>query len=422
MNPSYSKRSIVAAISGNFVEWYDFALYLFLAPVIAQQFFPDAGKLALLGTFTVHAVSFFFRPLGAILFGHIGDKYGRRHALRISLSCLATLSVLIACLPNTHTIGITATILLCLCRIGQGICLGGEFAGSMIYLSESAPPNRRALFSSLSNNGSNFGIICAALSATLLSSLMSETAFATYGYRFLFLFGGIVGIVGFAFRSDLKETPPFNQQSQHAKLPILTVVKDFRANFAQLSLVIMISALGSYAFVGYLSTFLHQSLSLSLNASWRYESLFLALTLVMVPIFATRTDKMSPKRMLRHACWGYIILALPCFYLLYTFQQPLYLVPLILVYSMEQSCVPALMPEYFPVNIRYTGVSLTYNVCMAFVGGLSPLVAQLLINTYEFEYALPYLLILGAALSIVCLKRQPSITAQSKDLREEPQM
>lgn len=412
MNKTFpNTRSVVAAISGNFVEWYDFALYLFLAPIIAKQFFPDNSSIALLGTFTVHAVSFFFRPLGAILFGHIGDKYGRRHALRISLSCLAALSIVIAFLPNYHHIGVTATVLLCLCRIGQGICLGGEFAGSMIYLSESAPAHRRALCSSLSNNGSNFGIIMAALSASLLSSFLSETTFSEYGYRALFLFGGLVGILGFTFRSDLKETTAFESQSETVTLPFLKAFKEHRARFVQLFLVIIISALGSYAFVGYLSTFLHQSLSFNMASALRYESLYLAITLVCVPFFATFTDKLSPRRMLSKACWGYLFLSLPCFYLLYTFQQPLFLLPLIMVYSMEQSCVPALMSEYFPVTVRYTGVSLTYNICMAFVGGLSPLIGQLLLGTWHVSYGLAYLLMTGAAIALMALKKQRASTS-----------
>ncbi len=398
-------KSIIAAISGNFVEWYDFALYLFLAPVIAKQFFPESGALALLATFTVHAVSFFFRPLGAVLFGHIGDVHGRRVALRLSLSGLAILSISIAFLPNYNSIGPIATLLLCLCRIGQGICLGGEFAGSMIYLAETANSNKRSLCTSLSNNASNLGCLIAAGSTALVATLMSETDFALYGYRVLFLIGGIIGLLGFTFRQDLKETTTFIELKQRVNVPILSVIQSHRKAFMTLFLILIISALGSYALIGYMSTFLNQSLSIKLDIAFRYELLFLGITLVLVPFFAHFSDKFSPRKMLISACSTYIILSIPCYYLLYTFQQPLFLLPLIIAYSMEQSCVPALMMDYFPAEIRYTGVSITYNICMALIGGLSPLLGQLFIGTWKLYYGIPYLLIIGAVIALLLLRK-----------------
>ncbi|MGD9591806.1 MAG: MFS transporter [Candidatus Berkiella sp.] len=394
-----------AALSGNFIEWFDFALYLFLAPIIANQFFPESSNLALLGTFTVHAISFFFRPLGAVIFGHIGDVYGRAIALRISLSLLAALSIVMAILPNYQSIGSAATILLCLCRIGQGICLGGEFAGSMIYLAETIQFEKRSLFTSLSNNASNIGILMAAASATLLSYMMSQEAFAHYGYRILFLIGGIIGVVGFAFRNDLKETPSFIEMQTRVKHPFLTVIKDQRHTFLKLFLTINISALGSYAFIGYMSTFLNQSIRLSMSSALRIETLFIALTLALVPMFALRADRISPKSMLKRACCSYIVFALPCYFLFYTYQQPLFLLPLVIAYSMEQSCVPALIMDYFPASIRYTGVSITYNTCMATIGGLAPLLGQLLINYWDLKFGIAYLLLIGASISLWAAKK-----------------
>ncbi|MBS0287019.1 MAG: MFS transporter [Proteobacteria bacterium] len=401
----------IAAISGNFIEWYDFALYLFLAPVIAKQFFPTASDLAssqimtlsLLGTFTVHAVSFFFRPLGALLFGHIGDVYGRSIALRLSLSLLAALSIVMSLLPSYQSIGMMATVLLCLCRIGQGICLGGEFAGSMIYLAETIQPQKRAFFTSLSNNASNIGILIAAGSASILSYFMSDETFSTYGYRILFFIGGMIGVLGFAFRADLKETNTFIEMDQRERLPILSVLKHHRATFLRLFLILNISALGSYAFIGFMSTFLHQTIGLNMSKALRYETLFIAITLILVPFFAARADKCSPQQMLKSACYRYIVLAIPCYFCFYTYQQPLFLLPLVAAYSMEQSCVPALMMEYFPTSVRYTGVSITYNTCMAFIGGLSPILGLLLINTWEVEYGIACLLMFGAIITLISL-------------------
>jgi MHS family proline/betaine transporter-like MFS transporter len=412
-------KSIVAAISGNFVEWFDFALYLFLAPIIAKQFFPTQGSLALLSAYLVYAVSFFFRPFGALLFGHIGDIYGRSLALRLSISCLAVFSICIAFLPTYQSLGTLATVLLCLCRIGQGICLGGEFAGSMVYLGETASANKRSLCTSLSNNASNFGIMIAAGSVTLLSMLMGQMAFEQYGYRLLFLAGGIIGLLGFTFRADLKETATFAQMNKVVKIPFLTLLKNYKLTFIRLFSILIISALGSYALIGYMSHFLEEQLTLSMQTAFRYETFFLGLTLVFVPLFALLSDKYSPQQMLKWVCVAYIIFSLPCYYALYYFQNPLCLLPLVLIYSAEQSCIPALMLQFFPPDIRYTGVSTTYNYCMALIGGLSPLVCQLMLGTWKIDYGIGCVLMLASLLALLCLKKEirpKSLVFSSKEM------
>ncbi len=154
-----------------------------------------------------------------------------------------------------------------------------------------------------------------------------------------------------------------------------------------------------------MSTFLNQSLLVKLNIGFRYELLFLGITLILVPFFAHYSDKSSPRKMLIRACITYVILAIPCYYLLYSFQQPLFLLPLVIAYSMEQSCVPALMMDYFPAEIRYTGVSITYNICMALIGGLSPLLGQLFIGTWKLYYGIAYVLIIGAVIALVLLRK-----------------
>lgn len=397
------RRHVIAAVSGNFVEWYDFALYLFLAPVLAKQFFPaDVPHVALLCTFTLHAVSFFFRPLGAILFGYLGDVYGRCIALKLSLSCLAALSMVIAFLPSYQNVGYAATVLLSICRIGQGLCLGGEFAGSMIYLTESADPNQRAFMSSMSNNGSNLGVMLAASSAAVLSSLMTEQSFALYGYRILFFIGGVIGVLGFAFRSDLRESAVYLATTTRIKFPLLHVLRSHRQAFIQLFFLLIISALGSYALMGYVSTFLHESLAFSTMQALNFQTGFIVVTLIMVPIFGWIADRWSVKKLFSLACVLYLIVSLPCFALLYVYQQPLFLLPIFIIYSIEQATSPALMTRFLPVNIRYTGVSLAYNMSMAIIGGLAPLANQFFLKTCHMPYTIAYLL-MGGSLIALCV-------------------
>lgn len=393
------QHALFAAVCGNFIEWYDFALYLLLAPILAKHFFPQTAQhLALLGTLTVYAVSFFFRPLGGIFFGYLGDRYGRRFALRWSITGLTSLSIVLACLPDYSQIGPFATISLCLCRIAQGLCLGGEFAGSMIYLSESAAPHRRSFFSSLSNNGSNFGIMIASLSTIGLTALLGEAAVSAWGYRVLFLFGGLIGVIGFSFRTDLKESSEFLTHTFRVQNPLKTVLKYHRPALWRLFCVVNVGAVGSYALMGYVSTFLQQELNYSLNEAVQYETLFISLSLILVPLFALFADYFGAKRLLVWCCLLYIVAAIPVFYVLYIYQEPLFLMILFLIYSIEEACVPALMREYFPVHLRYTAASLSYNLSMGLVGGLSPVLGHFLLANLQLPYGIAYLLI-GASLS-----------------------
>lgn len=416
-------RSLFAAVSGNFIEWYDFALYLFLAPVLAKAFFPAAaGRLALLGALTVHTISFFFRPLGAIVFGHLGDVRGRRVALQISLSVLSFLSIVIALLPTYAKIGWLAPLLLCLCRIGQGICLGGEFAGSMIYLSESVHPSKRSLWSSMSNNGSNFGILMASCSAAFLSMWLEPAHFESYGYRLLFLSGGLVGVIGFALRSDLHETVAFKTRSKQLTLPLAHILSFEKKRLAQLFLLLSVSAVGSYGFMGSISTFLQQTLAFSLPLSLCYETVFILFSLALVPLFGWLADKITPQKMLKRACVAYILISMPSLYGYFQFQQPLFLVPILIIYCMEQASSPAFMCALFPVELRYTAVSIAYNLSMAIVGGLSPLFTQTSLGGKGQSYSMAYLLMASSLIAlplITVLMHASNRGADSKGLSKE---
>ncbi|MFN7098461.1 MAG: MFS transporter, partial [Gammaproteobacteria bacterium] len=182
--PTLKTRSIIASIIGNIIEWYDFSLYLYLAPVIADNFFPAATKAkSLMLTFLVFAMGFILRPLGSIIFGHFGDSIGRAKTLKLTILLTAISALCIAFLPTYHVVGIFAPLTLIVMRMIQGLCISGEFAGSMIYLTESAPKSKRALVSCMANNGSNFGIILATGIAALLAMIMPTTTFNHDGWR-----------------------------------------------------------------------------------------------------------------------------------------------------------------------------------------------------------------------------------------------
>lgn len=381
-----SPRNILACIIGNILEWYEFSLFAYLSPVISDLFFPNSNKVAsLLATLLVFAAGFVIRPLGSVVLGHLGDCWGRAKTLKMTVLLMSIASIFTGILPTYQQIGIWAPVLLIFCRLIQGFCIGGEFAGSMIYLSEAAHGKHRALVSSMTNNGSNIGVLIAIVSCSIASSLMSTTELVQFGWRILFISGGLLGIIGLWLRRDLCESQTFLTLQQNINTPYLPLHYVLRYQYhkiAQVFLLLFISACGSYTLMGYLSTYLKEFLNVPLIDAYRMQTFFIVFSLILVPFFAFISDKFGRKCVLVFAVSGYLVCALPSFYILQSIQSWWVLLPLVIVYSAEQAVTPALIVEMFPGKGRYTGISIAYNLAMALVGGFSPA-----INTYLIHYS-----------------------------------
>jgi len=401
------RSSIFAAITGNIIEWYDFTLYIFLAPVIAQNFFTQQTHLnALLSTFLVFAVGFFVRPLGSLIFGHLGDRYGRTTTLKLSILFISLPTIGIALLPTYQQWGIYSSLSLVLFRLIQGLCIGGEFAGSMIYLSEMAPADKRALTSCMTNNGSNFGVLCATLMAALVSSLMPEADFYHYGWRLPFILGGVVGLLGLWLRRDLSETPVFNSLRAQARLqprPFLTVLRSYKTAVLHIFLLLMMAATGSYVLMDFMSNYLQLYFHYTLADALKIQAIYNALTFFVVTLAARFSDRYGRRLTLMVAALGYILLSLPCFYLLKTEGSWLWLLPLVIFYCIEEASMPATMAEMFPAAARYTGISLGYNLAMALVGGTAPLINTWLVAKFHNPLIIAYYLAASALISLIII-------------------
>ena len=223
---------IIGGTIGNLTEWYNFLLYGYLASVISQEFFPSSNELlSLTLTYTIFALSFLVRPIGGILFGWIGDTYGRQRALVISLIMIAIPTFLIGCLPTYHTIGIASPILLCLFRILQGLSAGGEHTGSAVYLAEHAPANKRTLWVSTVPTSAALGILFSSAVSLLLVSAFSSEELLAWGWRVGYWFGTLLCIVSIALRIGLPETPDFlkthpNKDKSHQRYPLSALITD----------------------------------------------------------------------------------------------------------------------------------------------------------------------------------------------------
>lgn len=408
-----SGRNILACIIGNVLEWYEFSLFAYLSPVISQLFFPNTNKIiSLLSTLLVFAAGFIVRPLGSIILGHMGDRLGRATTLKITLFLMSISSILTAFLPTYQTIGMVAPVLLILCRLLQGFCIGGEFAGSMIYLSESAQANRRALISSMTNNGCNIGVLIAVVACASLSALLGQDKLSCFGWRILFASGGLFGLIGLWLRRDLSEPDVFQliqKKIQTPYLPIDYVLRHQKQKMAHIFLLLFISACGSYTLMGYISTYLHEFLSVPLRQAYQIQTLFILLSLVFLPFFAILSDHIGRKIILLFSIIGYLIFAIPSFLMLQSIQAWWVLLPLVIFYSAEQAVTPAVIIEMFPGKGRYTGISISYNLCMALIGGFSPAINTYFIQRLNDHMVIAYYVFACALVSFfIALKNLPN--------------
>lgn len=406
------RRNIMACIIGNVLEWYEFSLFAYLSPVIASLFFPGQnGIISLLSTLLVFAAGFVVRPLGSIVLGHMGDRLGRARTLKITIFLMSMSSILTGFLPTYQQIGLTAPILLIICRLLQGFCIGGEFAGSMIYLSESARARNRALVSSMTNNGSNIGVLIAVVACSIMSSQLTNEDLSAFGWRILFISGGVIGLTGLWLRRDLAESETFLSLKHTIKepyLPIKYVFSQQRKRMLHVILLLFISACGSYTLMGYLSTYLHEFLGLPLNQAYQMQTLFIILSLFILPLFAHLSDKIGRKTVLLFSTIGYLIFAIPSFWLLQSVQAWWVLLPLVIFYSAEQAVTPVVIVEMFSGKGRYTGISLAYNICMALVGGFSPAINTWCIHYFNNNMMVAYYVMFCAFVSFtIVLKKLP---------------
>jgi len=380
-----NKHSILSTSLGNVLEWYDFGLFIFLASIIGEQFFSTHDPAtAAIAAFSVFAAGFICRPLGGILFGHYGDTRGRAKTLRLSILLIAFSTLLVGFLPTYHTAGIMAPILLTLLRLTQGLSVGGEYSGVMIYLAESAPANRRGFITSFAATGANLGFLLATLTVILLKTTLTTEDLHAWGWRLPFIFIGLFGTVILYYRLKVAETPVYLYlQSTHhiEKKPFLAAVAHAPKSLLKIFGLTCMSSTFYYVFFGYMPDYLTEFTNISSTTALTIQSILLVFMLFLVPLCGACGDRVGRKRMLMITALGIILLAVPCFYLLQSNVLFLVIVSLSIaavLSSLDQGNSLTAVVENCPVEVRYSGIAFSYNLGMALFGGTAPLVVGLL--------------------------------------------
>lgn len=374
--------SILSSSLGNILEWYDFGLFTIFSALFGRLFFsPQNPKTALLATISIFAIGFLCRPLGALIFGYLGDKYGRAKTLRISVLMIALPTLLIGILPTYQQVGLLAPCLLMLVRMWQGISIGGEYSGNLIYLAETAPARYRATFTSFASMGANFGILLATFVGIITSTYFTEQQLDSWGWRVPYLLSGLFCLFIYTYRLNIRETAVFDYlkiKHQLTSHPIKTVFQNNKFELMRtIGMVCMGTTFYYFCFV-YLPIFLAESLNFSLRQISLVMTLLITCMIVFVPIAGFICDHIGRRKMLLFNAFFVAIIVVPGLHLLALNHYTL-LIGILFIFtvasSLEQGTTSIAVVENFPPPARYTGVSLGYNLGNGFLGGTVPMIS-----------------------------------------------
>lgn len=406
-----SRKALVAGSLGNLIEWYEFAIYAYMAPIIAPLFFPsDNPTASILSTFLLFALAFFLRPVGAVFFGRMTDRLGRKPVLSLIIALMTVATVCIGLLPTHSSIGILAPLLLTVCRIAQGLSAGGEMGGAVSLMVESAPRGKRGLYGSWSFVGTTFGFVLGGGVATLLAVLLSDDAMSSWGWRIGFLLALPMGLIVLYLRLKVDETPHFKQvqvdthgSDSSVDLPAATR-KPLTYLLATMGVVVVYNAVGNTFMVG-MPTFLSTSYDMSFERSY-----FLALVTGLVaglsmPIFGALSDRVGRKPVLLTGSIAVVALSYPLYWML-NLGFGGGLVALVIagvLIGVVGGPMPAFMSERFRTRNRATGVSVTYALSVAIFGGTAPYIITWIASTTGDPLSAAYYTLGCAAISVVAL-------------------
>ncbi|MDP9536814.1 MFS transporter [Pseudomonas protegens] len=418
MKPSASpqpRRAAAAAFIGTMIEWYDFYIYATAAALVfGALFFPSDDKLfSTMAAFGTFAVGFFARPLGGIIFGHIGDRIGRKKSLVITLLMMGVVTVCIGLLPTYAQIGALAPVLLVLLRIVQGIAVGGEWGGAVLMAGEHAPKGRRNFFASFAQLGSPAGLILSLLAFSAVTRL-PEDALMSWGWRLPFLASALLLLVGLAIRLGVNESPEFlasrEQAAKSLRKEQAPVMQVLRTAWRPLLLCIGANTLG-IAGVYFTNTFMiaYTTQQLEIPRSLILECLFVVaiIQFCIQPLAAWTAEKIGATRFLCLVSVLAMASPYPMFVLVSSGQAPLMILGIALAVVCMASfyaVIAGYVSGMFETRVRYTAISLAYQVCGALAGGLTPLIGTWLAHRFIGQWwpmALFYSLI--AAVSLICV-------------------
>ncbi|AJT42756.1 MFS transporter [Psychromicrobium lacuslunae] len=413
--PSGLKRVVLASMAGTVVEWYEFFLYATAATLVFSKiFFPDTGNVldGIIKAFLTYAVGFVARPIGGVVFGHFGDKYGRKKLLQFAIILVGVTTFLMGCLPTFGQVGYLAPILLVVLRFFQGFAVGGEWGGAVLLVAEHSPDKQRGFWASWPQAAVPMGNILATLVLLILSGTLSQEAFLSWGWRIGFWLSVVIVAVGYYIRSRITDAPIFQEarkeleQNQKAGYGVFQVFRLYpRGVFTAMGLRVGENIL-YYMVVTFSITYLSSQLKMVTSTILILLLGAHVLHFIVVPIVGRFTDRIGRRPLYALGAGLMIVWGFICFPLFNTKNDWIILLTVclgLMVHALMYAGQPAIMAEMFPTRMRYSGVSLGYQVTSIVAGSLAPVIATWLLSIYGNWVPISIYMAIAAVITLIAV-------------------
>ncbi|MDQ2736488.1 MAG: MHS family MFS transporter [Pseudomonadota bacterium] len=391
-DPKTIRRVVISALVGATIEWYDFFLYGVVAGIVFNKlYFPGSDPVvATLLAYTTFAVGFITRPLGGVIFGHFGDRIGRKNMLIMTLMIMGVATFLIGLVPTYAQIGIAAPLLLLLLRVLQGIGLGGEWGGAVLMAYEYAPPEKRGFYASLPQIGLAIGLCLASGVVALLSSLLTDEQFLAWGWRVAFLISAVMVGVGLYIRLNLQETPEFaaiKAKNEQLRIPFMDMLRRYPGNILKGMGARYIDGVFFNVFAVFAIGYLVNSVKITRTEALLGVMISALVMIVTIPMFGQLADRIGRAKVYM---WGSLVTAIsafPAFWLMTHSGGNVLLVwlaivvPFGILYASIYGPEAVLFCDLFDAKVRYTGISFVYQFSGIFASGITPIVATALLKS-----------------------------------------
>ena len=419
-----ARRAGVASFIGTTIEWYDFYIYSTAsALVLGSLFFPGGSSgTGVLASFATLWVGFLARPIGGILFGHLGDRIGRKKTLVTTLLLMGGATTLIGLLPTYESIGLSSTILLVVLRMLQGIAVGGEWGGAVLIASENAPRGRGLSFGAFAQQGSPAGSILATLSFALLTQL-PDGAFESWGWRLPFLLSAVLSLVGLAIRLSVQESPEFvrmRERKETARVPLGEVLRSHRGTLVLGVLASSIGIAATYFITTFILSWATGDLGMDRTTMLNVLLVYSVVMFVVQPLGVLLAERFGTGRTVA-TLLSLNFFLVPVMYALVSTKSAIaagFGISLLGVTgAMNYAILAGLLAQAFPARVRYTGLSLSYQLCSALIGGTAPMIGAWL---FDMSGSIASVAAYQMLLVVVSLVASLAVLARGRRLAEEP--
>lgn len=392
MDKKQERRIWLASLVGSSIEWFDYFLYATVAGLVFNQVFfvSEDPTVGLLLSYASLALAFFIRPFGGIIFSHIGDKIGRKKTLIMTLSLMGGATFLMGVLPTYQAIGVAAPILLVSLRLIQGLGIGGEWGGALLLAYEYAPPEKRGLYGSIPQMGVTIGMFLGTGALTFITSVISIDAFVSWGWRVPFILSAFLVLFGFWIRKGIDETPDFKNLKESGEVVKVPLFETLKTHWREVLIAIgakVVETAPFYIFGTFVISYATTQLDFTYVEALIAVMVATVVTTLLIPIMGSLSDKIGRKKMYIYGVLAMFIYAFPYFLLLHqgTFITLLIstVIGLGVIWAPITAVLGTMFSEIFDAKVRYTGITLGYQIGAALAGGTAPLVATALLLEFN---------------------------------------